>query len=255
MNKFKAIKVNQDGEVLTVQLYRPQDRNSINMQMVNDLLDVVKFAYDSSDISIFVIRGMRDIFCSGVDLHNFTPDKEPDIYGFQKWEKMCSLLHRMEKLTIAAVEGECNGGGFDLMLLCDIRIAEKKAIFRFDEMKMSFVPGMTTYRLSKYIGLGRAKNLIMTGKSLSASKALEWGLLDTVPDIHEIDDAIKQSIDECTPFHSVPNLLVRRLLDECYAETYEDFLGHYLAAQHRAIHSESFIKLISNTARKSVKKK
>ena len=255
MSQFETIKVKQEGKIFTVQLHRPEERNAINMQMVNELSTVIKSVYDASDISVFIIRGLRDVFSSGIDLHNFTPDKQPDIYGFQKWEKMCSLLHRMDKLTIAAVEGECNGGAYDLLLLCDIRLAEKKALFKFDEIKMGFIPGMTIYRLAKYVGLGRAKSFIFTSRQLKATEAMDWGVIDHVADIHQLDEMVNQFIDDCMPFHPVPNKLVRRLLDESYSEVYEDFLGHYLAAQHRAINSDTFLKKIKETAEKDAKKK
>ena len=250
MNTYETLKVNQDGNVLTIKINRIDHRNAINMQMVNDLSDVVKKADDAEELSVVVIRGRHDIFSSGIDLRDFTPEKQPDIYGFQKWEKMCELLNRLNKLTIAVVQGECNGGGFDLFLNCDFRIAEKKTIFRLDEIKMGFIPGMTTFRMAKYIGLGRAKKLILSCQPIPASTALEWGLVDAVCEPHELDEVIQKTVEDFLPLRPVPLLLARRLLGESFSESYEDFIGHYLAAQHRAINSEDFMKLVRESSSK-----
>lgn len=245
MNTFSTLKVKQEGRILTVTLNRPDSQSFINITMVHELTEMAKMVSDSSDLSVVIIKGRSDVFCTGVDLTDFTPDKEPDIYGFQKWEKMCSILNMVDKLIITAIRGDCFGGGFDLLLLGDIRIAEKKAFFRLNDIKMGILPGMTTiYRLAKNIGLGRAKSLILTNKALSADKALDWGLVDRVCDVHEMDEVIRQSIDEMMPLHPVPLLLSRRLLMECFSDSHDDFIGHYLAAQHRCINSEDFKKLI-----------
>ncbi len=244
MKKYETLKVNQDGDVLTIKIDRTDQRNAINMQMVNDLSDIVKTADDAEEISVVIIRGSRNIFASGIDLCDFTPEKQLDIYGFQKWEKMCELLNRLKKLTIAVVQGECNGGGFDLFLNCDFRIAEKKTIFRLDEIKMGFIPGMTTFRMAKYIGLGRAKKLILSCQPITASTALDWGLVDTVCEPQDLEEVIQKTIKDFLPLRPISLVLARRLLGESFAESYEDFIGHYLAAQHRAINSEDFMRLV-----------
>jgi enoyl-CoA hydratase/carnithine racemase len=145
---------------------------------------------------------------------------------------------------VAAVEGECTGGGFQLVLLCDARIAERKAIFQLNEVKLGFLPGMATFRLAKYIGLGRAKNIILTGRRLKAQEAFDWGILDRVCEKTEFESSLQEKIDSLLPFHPVALEMCRRLVNESYAADYENFLGHFLAAQHRAINSEAFRKLI-----------
>lgn len=245
MNHYNTLKVEKEGNVVTVYLNRPDTRNSINMQMVNDLTNLMDIVEDANDVAVLVIRGSNDVFCSGIDFRDFSLDKEQNIYGLQKWEKMCRRLERLNKFTVAAIEGKCIGGGFQLVLLCDTRIAEKRAQFCFNEVKLGFLPGMATFRLPKYIGLGRAKSLILTGSAIKADKALDWGLLDKVCEQTIFSETLKETIDCLLPFHPVALEMGRRLLNECYADTYENYIGHFLAAQNRAINSEAFKKLIS----------
>jgi len=244
MKDYKTLRVTQEGNVVTVRLHRPETGNAINMQMVYDLKDVVDILTDAGDVAVMVLRGSEGVFSRGIDLSDFSLDKPPDIYGLQHWEKMCRQIERLNKYTVAVVEGECIGGGLQLVLLCDARIAERKAVFQLPEVKLGFLPGMATFRLAKYIGLGRAKNVVLTGKTLKAEEALSWGILDDVYDLVDLEKALQQKIDKLLPLHPGVLELARRLLLESYASEYEDFIGGFLAAQHRAIHGDAFRELI-----------
>ncbi len=248
MKTYETLKVTQEGAVVTVALHRPHVRNAINMQMVHDLMDVAEIVADASDVDVLVLRGSEGVFSAGIDLRDFSLDKPPDIYGLQKWEKMCRQIETLNKFTVAAVEGECTGGGVQLVLLCDARLAEKKAVFRLNEVKLGFLPGMATFRLAKYVGLGRAKTMVLRGKPFRAEEALSWGILDEVCDRVSFEETLERIVAELRPFHPDALELARRLLNECYAVDYETFIGHFLAAQHRAINSDAFRELIVKAA-------
>ncbi len=244
LTAYETLKVTQDGNVLTAQLSRPDFRNAISMQMVNELSELMDYVDSADDIDVFVLRGSAEMFSAGIDLHDFSMDKKRDVYGLQKWEQMARQLENLNKFTVAAVQGACVGGGFQLVLLCDARIAETQATFCFNEVKLGFLPGMATYRLAKYCGLGRAKSIVLTGKKLKAQQACDWGLLDAVCDTKDFETLLHETVDSLLPFHPVALQMARRLLNESYSSTYEDFLGHFLAAQHRAINSDAFQQLI-----------
>ena len=79
--------------------------------MVNDLTDLMDMVEDAADVDVLALRGSTDVFCNGIDFRDFRLDKKRDIYGLQRWEKMCRRLERLNKFTIAAVQGGCTGGG------------------------------------------------------------------------------------------------------------------------------------------------
>jgi len=245
MNSYETLQVKKEGDIVTAFLNRPDSGNSINMQMVLDLSNLMDIVEDSRDVSALVIRGGDDVFCSGIDLNDFSQSKPPDIYGLQKWEKMCRRLEMLKKFTIAAIQGECIGGGSQLLLLCDLRVGEKNAELCYNEVKLGFLPGMATFRLAKYIGLGRAKNLILTGRTIASDEALSLGLFDQVFEQDRFDDQLQETIQQLQPFHQVAIGMARRLLNESFAGNYEDFIGNFLAAQHRSINTDAFKKLIS----------
>jgi len=247
MLDYETLKVVQSGKVLTVHLNRPESRHAISMQMVRDLSDLMDEVEDADDIEVFVLRGSPDFFCSGIDLRDFAIDKHRDVGGLQKWEQVANQLENLNKFTIAAVQGECTGGGFQLMLLCDARLADHSAEFCFNEVRLGFLPGMALFRLAKYVGLGRAKQLVLNGRSLAADEALDWGILDVVTESATIEDALADVVQQALPFHPVALQIARRLLNESYASSYEHFLGCFLAAQHRAINAEPFGRLVADS--------
>lgn len=244
MKKFKTLLVEKEGKVVTVTLNREESKNAISVQLLRDLTELMDLLEDIDDIAVVVLKGDERAFCSGIDLRDFTPGKPPDIYGFHKWEKMCRRLERLNKITVAVIEGACIGGGVQLALVCDIRIATRNAWFQLNEVKLGFLPGLATFRLAKYIGIGRAKEVILTGRKIKASEAKEMGLIERVCDPLELEQILATTIEEFLPFNPVSLELARRLLNESYATTYENFVGHFLAAQHRAILSDAFRDLV-----------
>jgi enoyl-CoA hydratase/carnithine racemase len=245
MYDYDTLRVNQEGKVMIAFLDRRDVGNAINMRMVNDLRDLIDKVEDNTEVRVLVLRGSPDVFCSGIDLRDFAGGNRRNIYGFRKWERMSRELERLNKVTLAAVQGECTGGGFQLALLCDGRIAEQGAVFRLNEIRSGFLPGMATFRLAKYIGIGRAKDVLLAGRQLCADEALEWGILDRVCDPSSFEQTVSETVDDLLSLD--PNVLemARRLLEESYATSYDDFLGHFLAAQDRAVKSEAFGRLIT----------
>lgn len=226
----------RDG-VAFITLNRPGG-NCINVQMVSDLTDVCDQLEDGKEASHVVIRGAGGAFSKGVDFGDFHPSKPMDIHGFNKWEKICRRLERLPMTTVAMVDGPAIGGGFQLLLTCDLRLATAESTFQMPEVHLGFLPGMATFRLAKYIGLGRAKRIMLTAETLTAQTAFDLGIIDHI----DTPEAALAWADEALgPKHSVAVELARRLLNESFSDSWEDAIGHFLAAQHRSISQTAFI--------------
>jgi enoyl-CoA hydratase/carnithine racemase len=246
---LETIQLDRTDGVATITLNRPDKGNAINVTMVRELEQLCyrleDQAEDSDNIDrVVVIRGHGDIFCSGIDLLDFPPDQKPDVRGFSRWERACRTIERLPMVTVAAIDGECSGGGLQLALTCDARVATERAFFYLHEVRDGFLPGMGTFRLAKFIGLGRARYLGMTGTRVDATEALRLGIVDHVCEPQALDTAVAETIKEFGPIHRDAIELVRRLFDESFEIPYEDFLGCFLAAQHRAIQTDAFKDLI-----------
>jgi enoyl-CoA hydratase len=238
MRATKTLTYAEDGAVATVTLNRAR----IDMHMVRELTAVCDHLEDTSEARVVVFRGGGDDFLLGIDFADFRPDHVMDIHGFNKWEKLCVRIERLPMATIAALHGRSVGGGVQLALVCDSRIASADATLQLDEVHQGFLPGMATFRLAKYTGLGRAKRIIMQCPVLSAAEAVDLGILDAVSD--DLDAGIAAEIANFGPVHAVSIQLARRLLNESYGTAFEMAIGNFLAAQHRAITQSAFLQTL-----------
>jgi len=153
---------------------------------------------------------------------------------------MIVQIERLPKVTISVLEGAVVGGGFQLALATDHRIATPEAYFELPEVKSGFLPGMGVYRLAKYIGIGHAKRLILQGSRISSEEALKLGVIDSISG--DIEESILSAVSLFQPIHPIAIQLSRRLLNESFHDSFEDALGHFLAAQHRAISQTAFLQ-------------
>lgn len=237
---YETIRLESAGRVATIVLERPKQRNAISVAMVEELEQALDQVEDCPDWDVLVLRGAGDMFSGGIDLRDFPADEKPDVRGFARWERVLRILERLPKITLAAVDGECAGGGLQLLLACDVRVATDRSFFHLHEARMGFLPGMATFRLAKFIGLGRARRMALTGRRVDADEAQRIGLIDHRCDAGDLDSAVLEAIDEFGPFRPEAIELIRRLLDESFEFSYEDFIGNFLAAQHRAAQTEAF---------------
>ncbi len=228
---YETIRFEEAGDVATITLVRER----INVRQLRELERVFDHLEDTSSARVVVIAGHS----LGIDFAEFDAKAPLDIHGFNKWEKLVSRVERLTQATIASVDGDCRGGGFQLVLACDIRVSAPGVCFSLPEVQMGFLPGMATYRLARYIGLGQAKRVILTGEKISAERAQELGAIDYLAPSHDARVALARSA--LGPTHTVAISLARRLLNESFDTAYEDALGNFLAAQHRAISQPAFL--------------
>ena len=248
---FKTILFEEKDGIARIFLFRPDDQNAINVVMVDELLKIFHHIEDESDSKVVVISGKGDNFCSGIDLRDFPEDSPPDVYGFSRWEKTIRALERLPKPTIAAIDGKAAGGGFQLALACDTRVATERSILQTHEVNMGFLPGMATFRLAKFIGLGRARRMALTGREVLANEGLQIGLLDMVCPADLLTETVKKACGEFADADPTSIELTRRLLDESFEMAYEDFIGGFLAAQHRAARSKTFLDRVKKAHAKN----
>ena len=229
------IQYDTNGDVATITLLHDQS----DMQLVRELTKALHHIEDENPCSIVVFRGSNGHFNRGINFAEFKPDTPMDIHGFNKWEKLLVQIERLPKVTISLLEGAVIGGGFQLALATDHRIASPTAHFQFPEVKQGFLPGMGLYRLAKYVGLGHAKQIVLQTKQLTTTEAQTLGIVDSVAE--DLDAALAEAITSFQPIHPTAIQLARRLLNESYHDSFEDALGHFLAAQHRAISQTAFL--------------
>ena len=189
---FQFLKVTDDGEgVVTLTISSPATLNALNSTILTEL-DAFVDALDVNRTRVLVITGEGKAFVAGADISEMAhlSEEEGLVFG-QKGSRVFRKIEDLPFPVIAAVNGFALGGGCELAMACDIRIASKKARFGQPEVGLGIIPGFSgTYRLAKLVGQGVAKELIYTGKMIDADEALRIGLVNCVVVHEELMNAV-----------------------------------------------------------------
>lgn len=175
------IEVTIDGRVATLCVNRPEVRNALDSATVQEMTAALTALIANNDVGAILITGAGDkVFVSGADINAIRARGRDDGLAAIN-QSLFALLDRCPKVTIAAVNGLAFGGGCELAIACDLRVAADHAKFGQPEVALGIIPGAgATQRLPRLIGLGRAKHLILTGDPIDAPTALAWGLVSQV---------------------------------------------------------------------------
>ncbi len=184
-----------DNGVAVVTLNRPEAMNSLNTQLRAELTALFPALDVRDDVRVIVITGAGDkAFCSGADLKERAARTTGQMvhdrhHVVAKWT---SLVAGLRKPVIAAINGYCMAGGFELLLQCDISIASERAIFSLPETTHGFFPGGgACQRLPRLVGIQKAKELIFTGRRWDAQEAAQLGLVNkVVPHAKVMEEAL-----------------------------------------------------------------
>jgi enoyl-CoA hydratase/carnithine racemase len=175
----RTFKLEIEGEVAELIMTRPEVLNAANWSWMRDLHEALDVIEATTDLRAVIIAGEGRSFSTGIDLRALAIG-EIEIDWFRSWE---SAMHRIELLhpvTIARMQGYAIGGGLQVALACDLRVASEDAQMGLPAVLEALIPGLGTHRLPRFIGLGRARKMILTGEVISAREALEIGLVDWV---------------------------------------------------------------------------
>ena len=179
----KVLLVEQADQVLLLTLNRPRVMNSFNFDQLKALEQQIQTLRFNTDIRVVIITGAGEkAFCAGADLKEratLSPMKVKEfIFTIRN---LFTAIEQLNKPVIAAVNGVALGGGTELALACDIRIAADNATMGLTETKLAIIPGAGgTQRLPRLVGRGKAKELIFTGRRIGAAEALDMGMVNRI---------------------------------------------------------------------------
>jgi cyclohexa-1,5-dienecarbonyl-CoA hydratase len=167
--------------------------NVIDFPMMDELVAALEQIEQRPDIFIIVLAGSERAFSVGVDVKAHTPDKVPEMLG--KFHSVIRSLLATRKLTIAAVRGNCLGGGAELALVCDLVYTSTAATWGFPEITLACFPPVAAVALSAVVGQKRAADLVLTGRTIDGSEAAAMGLANAaVADVEgEVEKAIARA--------------------------------------------------------------
>lgn len=178
---MKNVRVEVDQQIATLTIDRPEVRNALNLETVHEIRTALQELGAAKDVGVLIVTGAGDqAFVSGADINDIKARTLEDGLAAIN-SSLFAEIERFPRPTIAAVNGYAVGGGCELALACDIRIASEAAKFGQPELNLGIIPAAgATQRLPRIIGLGRAKYLVLTGEIIDARRALEFGLVTAV---------------------------------------------------------------------------
>ena len=192
MNSFETIIYHKAESIAFVSLNRPTVLNAYNLRMRDELYQVLEAVRDDSDVKIAVLRGGGRAFCVGADLTEFGTAPSQIIAREVRWERdVWGLILSISKPLIASMHGYCLGLGLELALLCDLRIAAQDAVLGMPEIGLGMLPSAGgTQTLSRVLGVSYALEMLLTGRYLTASEALDLGLVGRVVTLESLDEEV-----------------------------------------------------------------
>jgi len=189
---LQTIKFEVNRDIAYITLNRPKQLNAINRQMINELNEAIDVVEKNDEIKVVIITGNDQVFAAGADIveiRTYESSKE----FLEIVDKGHDVLYRLEQLhkpSIAVVRGIAYGGGCEISLACDFRIAADNAKFGIPEIKLGLIPGWGgASRLQKLLPFPKFKEMLLTGEPISADEALSLGLVNKVVPLHQALDA------------------------------------------------------------------
>jgi cyclohexa-1,5-dienecarbonyl-CoA hydratase len=204
---ISRISVNVTRPVARISLtYAPL--NVIDIAMMEELTESLKEIEARPDVSIIVLRGEGKAFSAGVDVAAHTPDKVEEM--LTKFHGVIRSLVATKKVTIAAVHGNCLGGGAELAMVCDMVFTSHSAQWGFPEIKLGCYPPVACTALAALVGQKRAAELILTGRTISGAEAAEIGLANRAVDESQLNAAVEECIEHLRKLSSVALAIAKK---------------------------------------------
>jgi enoyl-CoA hydratase len=190
--------------VAIIRLNRPEKRNALSREMIAALAEIFRSIDDQTDPRAVILTGAGNAFCAGTDISELTElDNEHAREVSERGQALCNQIESCVVPVIAAINGVAAGGGCELALACHLRIAASDAQFSLPETKLGVIPAYGgTQRLPREIGEGRAVEMMLTGRTMSAAEALEFGLVNNVVPPAELlaaAESLAQEIAQLAP--------------------------------------------------------
>jgi enoyl-CoA hydratase/carnithine racemase len=225
-------------------LNRPEKRNALNGEAIAELGAAIEAAAADPEVRVVVLRGEGAMFSSGMDLNDLR-DLSENPAGLRAFRRpllaFWNLLEEMPKPTICQIHGAALGGAFELSLACDFRTMAEDAVAGIMEVRIGLLPDVGgCSRLPAIVGLGNAKELIMTGKVIDGREAHRIGFANRIAPASELDaatDALVNDLLACAP-RAVG--LAKRVLDAAAKPALASTLEQEVAAQEVLASSEDF---------------
>ena len=243
------IKYSEKNNIGLIMLNRPEKRNALHPEMVEEIKDKLGSIKNDNKIKVLILSGEGSSFCAGADLAYLNELKDFSVTENERdsdeLAQLFSDIYNFPKPVIAAVNGPAIAGGCGLASVCDFIIADsEKAKFGYSEAKIGFVPAIVSIFLIKKIGEGKAKQLLLSAEIINAQKAFEIGFADLLS-----DNVLKDSfvLAEKLTRNSLTSLsMIKKMVSSISNLTVEEAVKYSIELNTISRSSEDFKEGLSN---------
>jgi enoyl-CoA hydratase/carnithine racemase len=237
------VSVEDAGRVRQIVLDRPDKRNAINHDMIVELRDAAREAFEAPDIHCVIVRGEGQCFSAGIDVYQL--GRIGGAALLRPFRRDCiefvNLLEEMPKPVIAQIHGACLGLGAEIALACDMRVMADDVLFGLPETKLGLIPDVGgSSRLPAVVGLGIAKELVMTGRTIDAAECRRIGAANRIAPVAELEDATQALVDELLAAAPLASGLAKRVLDGVAKPTLAASLEQEVSIQQTLVATDDF---------------
>ena len=238
----ETMTLEREGKVARLTLDRPDVLNAMNYRGTLDLNRAVEAVRDDPDARLLVIRGAGRAFCTGIDLKELSAGDTPQAY-YEQWDRALRTIETMERFVLCVVHGYALGGGLQLALASDIRIATPDCQIGLPAINESIVPGLSTFRLPRYVGWGRAKWFVLSGENVDGRTAHGMGLVDHLADGERLDEEVEELIGRylrtCSEGARQSKVLLGLHADLSHPQFFEEYLRRQRICTSSPDHAEA----------------
>ncbi len=193
---YVTLTVNTEGALAILTLNRPDKRNAISAQMIEDLLAALGACEQNAAVRVVILTGAGKAFCAGMDLEGLrslaSQSHEQNLEDSRRMARLFRRLYDFPKPLIAAVNGAAIAGGTGIATLCDFTLAVPDAKFGYTEVRIGFIPALVSVFLCRQIGEKRARDLLLTGRLFDAPEAQQLGLVNEIVEPAKLLDRARE---------------------------------------------------------------
>ena len=237
MSQLETMGWEVEDKVARIAFSRPELLNAMSNEATRDINITADAIAKEGGVRVVVITGSGRSFSTGIDLKQLSVNQIQMEYH-HRWERALRIFETMEKIVVVGIKEYCLGGGLQLAIASDVRVAAENAILGLPAAKEGLIPGLATYRLPHYVGLGRAKHMILSGQNINAKEAYDMGLLDYVVPLGEFEGQLEEIVQQHVRVCSVATVKSKTLCNFSLDLDYDAFLNKYFELQEIAQTSE-----------------
>src|SRR5436305_841910 len=234
--ELETMRCELDGHLARLRFNRPEALNAANWSWVQDLVSATDYLAQSTQTRVVIVSGEGRAFCSGLDTKDLAKGNL-SIDWFETWERGVTALANLKAISIAAIHGYCLGGGLQVALACDLRIAATNAVLSIPAVREGVVAALGPMRLTRLIGAGPAKRLCLLGERFTPEQGLALGVIDEVVLPEQLEERAFALAQELLAIPFTALLHTKRQIDGAFEKDTATLMGELVTALEECLRS------------------